>query len=225
MVKAYQSGLTQRQVADLFGLHVQTVRRHLTRAGVKSRTRRTVLTEEQLDQAAVERRAGTSTRKLGEMFGVAHTTIARLVREHEERLDHCSAAMSSQEQQSGPLLDIGAFLRAMDCASPMIAELARYQRAIANGSYDPRDFPSLVSTDSDFTRDSGRGPTRAKRTEGENRALALRARALRDEGWSLRRIGEDLGISHSTVHGLLAGRQFQAGNPSATKVDTDGAKG
>ncbi|MDR3359805.1 MAG: hypothetical protein LBO20_03970 [Bifidobacteriaceae bacterium] len=83
--RVYRDGLTQRQVAERLDVHVQTVRRHLARAGVAPRPRRVVLSEEDLDQAVRLWRSGASTRELGDRFGLAHTTIARLVKAHDVR--------------------------------------------------------------------------------------------------------------------------------------------
>jgi hypothetical protein len=67
----------QAQIAADNGVHVQTARRHLAKAGVP--TRRGPLSGDQVEEAKRLRADGWSLRALGERYGVAHTTVARLV--------------------------------------------------------------------------------------------------------------------------------------------------
>jgi transcriptional regulator with XRE-family HTH domain len=70
-------GLTQAQIASAYGIHVQTVRRHLAKAGIP--TRRSPLSGDQLEEAKRLRADGWSLRALGDRYAVAHTTVARLI--------------------------------------------------------------------------------------------------------------------------------------------------
>ena len=79
VVASYQAGKSQRQVAAALGIHVQTVRQHLRRAGVVVRTTRTVLSDSDLAEALAMANDGASLRALGRRFGVAHTTMARVL--------------------------------------------------------------------------------------------------------------------------------------------------
>ncbi|MDR0591799.1 MAG: hypothetical protein LBG60_00790 [Bifidobacteriaceae bacterium] len=72
-----RNGLTQAQIAAAQGVHVQTVRRHLSKAGIP--TRRAPLSTTRLQEAKTLREAGWTLRALGERYGIAHTTVARLV--------------------------------------------------------------------------------------------------------------------------------------------------
>jgi hypothetical protein len=77
IVSGHARGLTQAQIASAYGAHVQTVRRHLAKAGVP--TRRSPLSGDQVEEAKRLRADGWSLRTLGERYGVAHTTVARIV--------------------------------------------------------------------------------------------------------------------------------------------------
>jgi DNA invertase Pin-like site-specific DNA recombinase len=75
----YQDGLTQSEIAAKHGVHVQTVSRHLTRGHQTLRTRKARLTPDQLAEAKRLQAQGWTTRRLGERYHMAHTTIARLL--------------------------------------------------------------------------------------------------------------------------------------------------
>jgi lambda repressor-like predicted transcriptional regulator len=77
ITRGHARGLSQAQIAADHGVHVQTVRRHLAKAGVP--TRRSPLSGDQLEEAKRLRADGWSLRALGERYGVAHTTVARLI--------------------------------------------------------------------------------------------------------------------------------------------------
>jgi hypothetical protein len=70
-------GRSRAHIAADHGVHVQTVRRHLAKAGVP--TRRSPLSGDQVEEAKRLRAGGWSLRALGGRYGVAHTTVARLV--------------------------------------------------------------------------------------------------------------------------------------------------
>ena len=80
----YATGLTQVQIAEKYGLHVQTVRKRLIAAGVDTRARLRVLTDEDLWAARAAIDDGASVRETARGLGVAHTTITRLLARHHE---------------------------------------------------------------------------------------------------------------------------------------------
>lgn len=84
LVADYATGLTQVQIAEKYGLHVQTVRKRLIAAGVDTRARLRVLTDEDLWAARAAIDDGASVRETARGLGVAHTTITRLLARHHE---------------------------------------------------------------------------------------------------------------------------------------------
>lgn len=63
LVADYATGLTQVQIAEKYGLHVQTVRKRLIAAGVDTRARLRVLTDEDLWAARAAIDDGASVRE------------------------------------------------------------------------------------------------------------------------------------------------------------------
>lgn len=80
MVVDYANGMTQEEIAHKHGLHIQTVRKRLKAAGVATRSRRTALTPQDLDEARDLLDAGLSAREVARRLGVAHTTLLRAIR-------------------------------------------------------------------------------------------------------------------------------------------------
>lgn len=83
LVTDYANGLTQVQIAEKHGLHVQTVRKRLVQAGVNTRAHLRVLTDDDLRQARKAMKEGASAREIARGLGVAHTTLLRAL----ERVD------------------------------------------------------------------------------------------------------------------------------------------
>jgi len=112
---AYLSGMTQQQVGAKFGIHIQTVRAYLREGGVGARSRRFTMTE--ADQAEARRLSatGVGTRTLGRLFGVSHTTMAKVLR----------TAVSSDVSTTMP-----------SCTSPQLPDPARLASIL--GHVDPR---------------------------------------------------------------------------------------
>ena len=84
LVSDYADGLAQVQIAEKYGLHVQTVRKRLIAAGVDTRARLRVLTDEDLWVARTAIDDGASIRETARGLGVAHTTVARSLARHRE---------------------------------------------------------------------------------------------------------------------------------------------
>lgn len=79
----YAAGLTQVQIAKKYGLQVQTLRKRLIEAGVDTRARLRVLTDENLRAARAAMDHGASAREITRGLSVAHTTVTRsLTRRH-----------------------------------------------------------------------------------------------------------------------------------------------
>ena len=83
-VADYADGLTQVQIAEKHGIHVQTVRKRLIAAGVDTRIRLRALNDDEIRAARVATGEGASIREIARGLGVAHTTLARsLAHRHE----------------------------------------------------------------------------------------------------------------------------------------------
>lgn len=77
-------GLTQVQIAEKYGLHVQTVRKRLIAAGVDTHISLRALSDEELRAARVATGERASVREIARGLGIAHTTVTRsLTRRHE----------------------------------------------------------------------------------------------------------------------------------------------
>jgi len=73
-VKSYRTGTSIKALGRRFGLHEQTVRAHLERAGAELRPQ-LVLTADQVEEIAECYRAGASLRQLGLQYHVANNSI------------------------------------------------------------------------------------------------------------------------------------------------------
>lgn len=80
LVVDYANGMTQAEIAAKHGLHIQTVRKRLTQAGVNSRERNRALDDEDLWRARRLIDSGVSVREVARQFGVAHTTLLRALK-------------------------------------------------------------------------------------------------------------------------------------------------
>ena len=80
IVVAYCNGSTQAEIAAALGMHVQTVRARLHDAGVHVQVSRAALGP--AEQEAVRRlhRQGQRARQLARRYGVAHTTVLRILK-------------------------------------------------------------------------------------------------------------------------------------------------
>lgn len=83
LVTGYANGLTQVQIVEKHGLHVQAVRKRLVHAGVDTPAHLRVLTDDDLRQARKAMKEGASAREIARGLGVAHTTLLRAL----ERVD------------------------------------------------------------------------------------------------------------------------------------------
>ena len=77
MVALYRSGATAREVAREFGVHRQTVARHLQSAGVM---RKPGLSDDQAEQAEALYLSGLTLSEVADRFGVSQGTVGRYLR-------------------------------------------------------------------------------------------------------------------------------------------------
>jgi DNA-binding CsgD family transcriptional regulator len=77
VVNGYTAGSSLSQLAERFGIHSDTIRNHLKRAGVPRRPNERKLTDETAAEVAALYLAGSSTYTLGQQFGVSADTIQR----------------------------------------------------------------------------------------------------------------------------------------------------
>ena len=96
----YAEGLTQVQIAEKHGLHVQTVRRRLIEAGVDTRARLRGLTDEDLRAARAAIDDGASVREIARGLGVAHTTVTRSLARRDEAPESPSRTTSTRPRTS-----------------------------------------------------------------------------------------------------------------------------
>lgn len=82
----YANWMTRLEIAQKHGLHVQTVRKKLSAAGVVTRARSGALTEDDLDAARNLLATGMSAREFGRRLGVIHTTLLRVIRRSDAAL-------------------------------------------------------------------------------------------------------------------------------------------
>ena len=75
LVTEYQSGAAMNALAQAYGIHRNSVRAHLYKAGIAIRRRG--LTEQQMDEATRLYLAGNSLARLGEQLGCDQTTVRR----------------------------------------------------------------------------------------------------------------------------------------------------
>jgi len=75
VVAAYQAGHTIRDLAVQFGIHKETVREHLERAGVPRRINARKLTDQDVKTAAELYQQGLSLQGVGERLGVDAKTV------------------------------------------------------------------------------------------------------------------------------------------------------
>lgn len=86
LIKLYQSGLTYEAVGKAIGVSPKTVHRHITRAGLERGRRvphlrlRRVCVDETTLLGAYD--AGGSVKAIAEQYGIAWSTVARILNEH-----------------------------------------------------------------------------------------------------------------------------------------------
>lgn len=77
LVVDYANGLTQVEIAKKHGIHVQTLRKRLQKAGVNTRARVRLLSSVQLEAARGAIADGVSLRATAPQLEVSHTTLLR----------------------------------------------------------------------------------------------------------------------------------------------------
>jgi len=77
LVVDYANGLTQMELAQKHGMHVQTVRKRLKEVGVNLRARVKLLSPAQLEAARSAIAGGASLRATARQLGVSHATLTR----------------------------------------------------------------------------------------------------------------------------------------------------
>lgn len=83
LVVDYAKGLTQERIARKHGIHAQTLRKGLRKAGVDTRGHLNALSDEKQRSARRVISDGTSLRSTARRFGVAHTTLHRALQQSD----------------------------------------------------------------------------------------------------------------------------------------------
>lgn len=100
LVADYADGLTQVQIAEKHGLHIQTVRKRLIAAGIDTRARLRALTDEDLRAVRVAIGQGVSVREIARGLGIAHTTVTRSLARHDEAPESPSCTTRARPRTS-----------------------------------------------------------------------------------------------------------------------------
>lgn len=77
LVVDYANGMTQAEIAKKHGIHVQTLRKRLQKAGVNTRARVRLLSSAQLEAARSAITDGASLRATASRLDVSHSTLPR----------------------------------------------------------------------------------------------------------------------------------------------------
>lgn len=77
LVVDYANGMTQAEIAKKHGIHVQTLRKRLQKAGVNTRARVRLLSSAQVQAARSAIADGASLRATARQLDVSHTTLLR----------------------------------------------------------------------------------------------------------------------------------------------------
>ncbi|WP_287015065.1 hypothetical protein [Gordonia sp. (in: high G+C Gram-positive bacteria)] len=85
LVRDYRDGATASDLATTYGIHRQTVTKHIERSGGKTRSLRS-FEGARLERLITEYQAGLSTEALGRKYGVAGSTVARTLRRNGIKL-------------------------------------------------------------------------------------------------------------------------------------------
>jgi DNA-directed RNA polymerase specialized sigma24 family protein len=86
LVEAYADGATLRTLSRQFGIHEQTVKAHVRRAGLALR-RPHALSHEQAKEALKLHQGGMSKRALARRFGVSYTGLDNALKRARRRRD------------------------------------------------------------------------------------------------------------------------------------------
>ena len=81
LVHGYRDGATASDLATTYGIHRQTVTKHIERSGGRTRSLRS-FEGARLGRLIAEYQSGLSTEALGRKYGVAGSTVARTLRRH-----------------------------------------------------------------------------------------------------------------------------------------------
>ncbi|MBC7546894.1 hypothetical protein H7171_04080 [Candidatus Saccharibacteria bacterium] len=77
LIAEYRAGSSMAALSRSFGVHRETVRTHLDRAGVERRSAQPVLSEERVNESVTFYARGWSTYRIGAKFGVSQNTVQR----------------------------------------------------------------------------------------------------------------------------------------------------
>jgi DNA-directed RNA polymerase specialized sigma24 family protein len=110
VIAAYEAGMSQPKIGEVFGVSHGTVSNILKRHGVKTREGRfyRALSSKEEDEVIAAYEAGMSQREIGEVFGVHHNAVYNILKRHgiKAREPGFPRALSSEEERAL----VGAYL-------------------------------------------------------------------------------------------------------------------
>ena len=85
VVSDYRAGLSLGAVARKHGVHINTVQRHVTKAGLEIRLQTPGIPDDELRNAKSLRDAGWSYQAIGDNYGCSHTAVGNALKRFAKR--------------------------------------------------------------------------------------------------------------------------------------------
>jgi DNA-directed RNA polymerase specialized sigma24 family protein len=197
VIAAYQAGISQAKIGEMFGVHQSTVGDILKRHGIKTRGvgRPRALSPEEEGKVVAAYEAGMSQPEIGEVFGVHQITVSNILKRHgiKAREPGFPRALSPEEEDEV----IAAYEAGM--SQPEIGEVfGVHQRTVSN----------ILKRHGVKTRELWQHRALSPREEDE-------VVAAYEAGMSQAEIGEVFGVHQVTVSNILKRHGVKTRDPRA----------